>query len=220
MALGRRRSGRRSRALALALVVLAALATPAAAHLMPHQQGTLHVVGAGVFVVLALPAAGLPAIVDDDGDGRLATAELVAHHAVIHDEIARRVRITDGGRAGHVDYFQLSADEDERAPGSTAGSTHVLVLMKVAFATAPAALTVAVDLWGHADADRQLTVKAARGDQIEVAVLTPRHATHRFFGTPRQLARAYVSVGAEHILGGPDHLLFLLTMVVAAAGLR
>ena len=51
-------------------------------------------------------------------------------------------------------------------------------------------------------------------------VLTPARTTHVFFRAPLQVLRDYVVVGAAHILGGTDHLLFLLTLIVAAAGWR
>ncbi len=206
--------------LALAVVLAVALrARPASAHLMPHQQGTLNVVDAGVFVVLALPLTGLGAV-DDDGDGRLSTAELGAHQAAISDVIARGVRITDAAQPGRLEFLQLSAEVDEGDPASVAGGTHVVVLMKVAFPAPPTALRLELDVWGDTAADRQLTLRATRGADAEAVVLTPGHPAHRCFGSPVRIAREFVGVGVAHILGGLDHLLFLLTILVAVRGWR
>ncbi|MCE9580617.1 MAG: hypothetical protein K8W52_46280, partial [Deltaproteobacteria bacterium] len=149
------RADRWRAALALGVLALVLRARPASAHLMPHQQGTLNVVDGGVFVVLALPLTGLGAI-DDDGDGRISTAELGAHRAAVSDAIVRGVRITDASQVGRLEFLQLSAEEDERAPGSAAGGTHAVVLMKVAFPAPPTALRLELDVWGDSAADRQL----------------------------------------------------------------
>jgi len=174
--------------LALALCVFAA--GPAWAHMMPAQQGTLNVVGNGVFAALSLPLSAL-AGVDDDGDGRLSPSELRAHETLIRDEVARRVRIGDGDRPGRIDFLQVTAEADDRDPGSSAGSAHFLALMKASFDGPPAALRLETDFWGRADGDRQLTMKASRGSNAEIAVLTPRRTSHDFFRPSGQALAGY-----------------------------
>jgi hydrogenase/urease accessory protein HupE len=101
-----------------------------------------------------------------------------------------------------------------------AGSTHLLVLMKSTFAAPPNALRMETALFGTAANEQQLTFKATRGTDTEAAILTPSNGTHAFFRAPWQVVRDYIALGVEHILLGTDHLLFLLTIIVAAAGWR
>lgn len=202
---------------AVACVVVGA--SSAMAHMMPAQQGTLNVLDNAVFAVFSLPLSAFPGN-DDNGDGRLSPAEVVAHAAAMQAEIPRRVRLYDGGRAGRADFVQVSAEHDERDSLSNAGSTHLLVLMKTSFDAPPRALRIEADVWGTAASERQLTIKATRGKDAEAVILSPRRSTHGFFSTPGAVLRDYIVVGAQHILLGTDHLLFLLTIIVAAAGWR
>ena len=210
---------RLTRPLSVALAAVMLAASPAWAHLMPAQQGTLNVLGNAVFAALSLPVSVF-AGADDDGDGRLSAAELRAHEAMLRTEIARHVHITDGDAAGSLDLVMPMAEPDERDSTSATGSTHVLVLLKVTFRAPPTSLRIATDAFGPLAGERQLTIKATRDGAAEVAILSPVRGEHRFFRAPAAILDEYVAVGVEHILFGADHLLFLLTIVVAAAGWR
>ena len=189
------------------------------AHMMPAQQGTLNVLDNAVFTVLSLPLSAFPGN-DDNGDGRLSPAEVLAHAAAMQVEIPQRVRLYDGANVGRADFVQVSAEHDERDSLSNAGSTHMLVLMKVSFDAPPRALRIEADVWGMGVGERQLTIKATRGKDVEAVVLSPRRNSHRFFSAPGAVLRDYIVIGAQHILLGADHLLFLMTIIVAAAGWR
>jgi len=201
------------------LVAMAVLASTAWAHMMPAQQGTLNIVENAVFAALSLPVSAL-SDVDDNRDARLSTAELAAHTVAIQEEVTKRFRIANGGTPGRIDLVMPMAEPDERDSTSSAGSMHVLVLMKATFDAPPSALQLETDLFGTAANEQQFTFKATRGKDAEVVVLTPRRSTHTFFRTPLAVLRDFVRVGVEHILLGTDHLLFLLTLIVAAAGWR
>ena len=90
------------------------------------------------------------------------------------------------------------------------------MLMKVSFASAPDSLHLAVDLFGTAPRERQLTLKVTRGEDTEAVVLTPWHSTHRLFQSPLEVLVDYTLLGIEHILLGWDHLTFLIAVLVAA----
>jgi hydrogenase/urease accessory protein HupE len=203
----------------VALFVLGLTTAQAAAHMMPAQQGTLNVLDNAVYAVLSLPVGSLRAV-DDDGDGRLSSSEIARHYGEIRDAVTRGIRVSDGGRFGRIDFLQVAADPDERDSGSSAGSTHFLVLAKFGFDRAPVALRLETTMWGTTAEDRQFTIKATRGATTEAAVLTDVRNVHAFFQAPWQVLSDFVSVGIAHILGGPDHLLFLLTVIVAAVGWR
>ena len=209
------------RALLLLLLTAMLWAGAAQAHLMPAQQGTLKLQDKAVFVAVAMPVSAL-AGVDDDGDGRLSDAELLRHARAIDAQIASRWQLTGDGQPGVQALLQVLPQPDDDAPG--AGSRHLLVLMKTAFAAAPQALRVQTDLYGTAAEERQLTLKALRtvagALQTEAVVLTPLRTGHAFFRSPWQVLGDYLALGAEHILLGTDHLLFLLTLIVAGAGWR
>ena len=214
----RRVRGLRVLAITVGLALLGA--SPLWAHLMPAQQGTLNVLGNAVFAAVALPVSAF-ADADDDRDGRLSLAELRAHDASLRARIAARFRITDAELAATLDTLIVSMEPDDRAPGGAAsGSRHFLALLKISFPTAPRALVLTTDIFGRAPSEQQLTVKATRGRDAEVAILSPGRRSHQFFGAPSQVLREFVGIGVRHILGGADHLLFLLTIIAAAVGWR
>ena len=193
---------------------------------MPAQQGTLNLLDKAVFVAVALPVSALSGV-DDDHDGRLSEPELQAHVADINAQVARRFRLWDGDKAGQLDFLQVMTEPDERVPPAEvarmdrhAGAPYCLVLLKVSFGATPQALRLETDLFGAGSHEQQLTLKATRGADTEGVVLTPLHTGHRFFRSPSQVLLDYLVLGVEHILLGPDHLLFLLTVIVAAAGWR
>jgi hydrogenase/urease accessory protein HupE len=57
---------------------------------------------------------------------------------------------------------------------------------------------------------------------VQVARLTPDQPVFRFAAAPvaGEVARAYLWLGIEHILLGPDHLLFVLGLLLLVAGWR
>ena len=194
------------------------LSTTAQAHLMPAQQGSLNLLDQAVFAVVAIPVSALPAAIDRDRDGRLSAAELQAPE--VNAQLLQRMRLFDGEQAGRVDFIQVMAEQDERNPASAAGGSHFILMAKFSFSAPPLALRIETDLFGAAASEQQLTLKASRGSEIEVAVLSTMRGNHFFFRQPWQVLGDQLLVGVEHILLGTDHLLFLLTIVVAAAGWR
>ncbi|HSO31434.1 MAG TPA: hypothetical protein VLT33_02930, partial [Labilithrix sp.] len=214
-------------AAALSAIVGSALlvAAPARAHLMPAQQGTLNVLGDAVFEVVAVPVSALHGA-DDDGDGRLSAVEVAAHEGALQREIGARFRLYDAapsdatkgagehGRAGALELVVVRAEHDERvepAELSTAdtgpGARHVLVLMKTRFAAEPRALRLVTDLFGPGDDARQLTIRATRGKETEVAILRAGDGAHAFFPPPAPASRAPIDAPSRRAGAGASLLL-------------
>ena len=212
------RMRRRHRA-GLLLLGLLGISSVARAHLMPAQRGTLNVLGDAVFAALSLPVSALAGI-DDNHDGRLSEPELTAHMAALQAMLSRRVQFHNGNETGRLDLVMPMPEEDERDPRSVAGGTHVLVLMKATFRGPPTALRFSLDVFGTSASERQFAVTTTRGPVVDAAVLTPAQPTYQFFRAPWRVAADFGALGIRHILGGADHLLFLLTILVAASGWR
>ena len=229
-------AGRTASAFVTLLMLLPLLAAPNAfAHLMPAQQGTINLLDNAAFIVISLPVSALASDPQIDGnhDGRLSEAELQVHRAKIAQQLTQRLRLFDGAEAGKVDFIQINTEPDERAdhinpiaaPNASVspnapGAKQFLVLMKISFARLPTALRLETDLFGTQAGERQFAIKASRGKEIEAIILRAHHAQHHFFRSAWQVFIDYLVVGSEHILLGFDHLLFLLTIIVAAAGWR
>ena len=208
------------------LLAMLMWAPHAGAHLMPAQQGVLHVQGPSVLAMVAFPVSALGQG-DDDGDGRLSDREVQLHLDSIKKQVHAQFRFFNGDIPGRLEQLQILAEEDERNQPQTnrpaalvpsAGAAHFLMMMKVSFDRAPENLRLVVDIFGLTQQERQLTLKVNRGEATEAVVLTPWQNHHRFFRSALHVMVDYTQVGVEHILLGWDHLTFLITVLVAATG--
>jgi hydrogenase/urease accessory protein HupE len=209
----------KSRYACLLFISLMALMPFSMAHLMPAQNGTINLKGNAAFVVISLPVSALSAV-DDNHDGRLSDAELQQHMEAIQAQVQSRFALSNAKVRGRVDFIQINIEPDENHVSNQTGGKHFLVLMKLSFEQPLLALHLETSLFGSSNKEQQLSIKAIRENETEVAILSPRQAQHHFFQAPFQVMLDFVKLGVEHILTGADHLLFLLTILVAAAGWR
>jgi hydrogenase/urease accessory protein HupE len=205
----------------LALAASTVLTRPAAAHLLPPHNATIHAVGDKVYAVVAVPVSALSGV-DDDGDGQLSAAELRRHQIDISRQFMQRFQLTMAKATGRaLTNWVLSP---QTGGGALAPMTYVVVLEAVQFSRAVDELTLRTDLFGSGDGEATLSIRATRdqlhGNDTELAVLDPLISTHMFFRGLWSTFAQSVEMGVEHILTGPDHLLFLLTILIGAAGWR
>lgn len=189
----------------------------AQAHLMPTQKGTVNIKDNAAFVVAALPLSTFN-VVDDDHDGKVSVMEMQTHRAELENQVQMGMRFYDGEHAGRVEFIQINTEEDETPAANKA--QHYLLLMKIGFDQAPQQLRLENTLFGSDASEQQLSLRATRGSEVEVINLNPARPRHVFFRDAQGVFEDYLKLGIEHILSGSDHLLFLLTIVIAAAGWR
>jgi hydrogenase/urease accessory protein HupE len=212
------------RGFGLALLVLAGVAmmpTLAAAHLLPAQNATLHVVGDKVYAVVSVPLSALVGV-DDDGDQLLSGAELLRHQQDISSQFLSRFGLSAGGERGRV--LSTWALSPQTGGGAFVPTPYVVVLQVIQFSRPVGELVLHTDLFGTGAGEAQLSLRATRDDvqgpAIELAILDRLSTTHAFFRGAWTTFAQFVQVGVEHILTGGDHLLFLLTILIASAGWR
>ena len=213
---------RRWRALAGLLGLL--LATAAQAHLMVAQRGTVHVVGDGAFVVVSLPVSAFTGIGADD-EGRLSLPALRANQGRVEAQVRQRLQLADadGPRPLEGLILSLAPAQHSEAPSADARATQIVAMGRFALAS-PAAdgLRLSTDLYGREPAEQVLNITASRGSGHDsdsgLLVLSPARPSQALFTSRWAVFSDYLALGAGHILGGYDHLLFLL--VVLAAGWR
>jgi hypothetical protein len=168
--------------LGAAALALSLGARPAAAHLIPAQQGTVNVVGAGVFTVLSVPASALHGA-DDNGDGTIDLAELARHEADLRDEIDRRLTVRDGAAIARTVRVDLMLSPGHEGAGDRADQ--IVALKHAQLDAEPSDLRVETDLFGARPAERAFSLTATRhpasGTETEVATFTPDAPAHAFF---------------------------------------
>ncbi len=150
-----------------------ALASPAQAHLMVAQHGTLNFVGTGAFLVLSLPVSAFDGV-DDDGDGRLSGAELQAHRAAIEATVVQRVRLADAHGVLPLQGVMLSLSPPDDAPAAPA--SQLVVLGRYALpgdAAGLSALQWAMPLFGRLPDEQRLVLNVTRGVDQQELLLQP-----------------------------------------------
>jgi hydrogenase/urease accessory protein HupE len=205
----------------LAVTACTLLPRSAAAHLLPPQNATIHAVGAKVYAVVSVPVSALSGV-DDDGDGQLSVAELRRHQSDISREFRQRFELRMAKETGRaLTSWVLSP---QTGGGALAPMSYVVVLEAVQFSRPVDELALHTDLFGSGDGEATLSIRATRdqahGAETEFAILDPLLCTHVFFRGLWATVAQSVLLGVEHILTGPDHLLFLLTILIGAAGWR
>lgn len=211
------------RGLAAACLALAALlALPAAhAHLMVAQRGTLNLVGSGGFVVMSVPVPALQGV-DDDDDGRLSLAEMRAHAGAIEAQVRRGLQLIGDAGPLPLEGLMLNLSPDDSA--SIAPAAHLVVMGRFAITDgSPQALSrlkLRFALFGKTAETQLQTITISHGSEAQKMVLSPTHEVEVLFPSNWAVLRENVVLGAEHVLSGPDHMLFLLVVLATGWGWR
>lgn len=207
------------RALLSILVAFALLfcSAGANAHMMPAKQGTVNVDGADAYVVLSLPIAAFTGL-DANEDGLVDAPELESGAADVAKLLSERISLTSS--AGDARRATLNFTLGEHAGDAVMPSAHVVVLEHFVFASEPQDVTLRADVLALAPRAESLTLRVRRGTEISMVVLTPDRTSASLFPSKVGALGDAVSIGVRHILGGFDHLVFLVALLAAGAGLR
>jgi len=201
----------------IALILGAFIALPAAhGHLIVDQKGTINFVEDGAFLVVSLPVTALEGA-DDDGDGKLSFSEMARHTPELQRQIKAGLRLTDRSGEKALDGLLLNLSPPDNAPSSPA--THIVAMGRFALGVPAESLESArfeSSLFGRVESEKTLTITLKRGEQSQLLLLTPDNPGGRVFPSAWATFLDVIRSGATHVLGGLDHLLFLL--VVLAAG--
>ncbi|MDP3273906.1 MAG: HupE/UreJ family protein [Deltaproteobacteria bacterium] len=197
---------------ALMLLTLLTVAPAADAYLMVAQRGTLNFVDTGAFLVLSLPASAF-AFADTDHDHKLSPAEMATHQQAIRATIT--LSDTRGPRPLALMMVSLAPPDD--AP--TAPAAQLIVLGRFALQnTSPLQLHLGLFGLDPSEQSTHITVTRRATAQTQLAVFSPHNHTAELFPSAMSVVRSFAKLGAEHIVTGLDHMLFLL--LVLSAGWR
>lgn len=192
-----------------ALLVL--LAAPAAAHVTSTGLAVLEIDGNRLAYRLTLVAAEQEGenarLLDAAVDGDSAAAEHVA------EAMRQMVRFSLGGEA--------CAPGRIRFQGSRIGDGKVVMEMALA-CPKPARVLLIHDGWSDVLGSHFRTVMSVQQPErrsVELVFNAERREATVDLGDARTGWLDFIAMGAEHILSGPDHLLFLLALLALAKGL-
>jgi hydrogenase/urease accessory protein HupE len=203
------------------------------AHLLPAQNATMNLIDNAAYFVVSVPVSALQGV-DENHDGLLSAAEIQAHNDAITRQFKARFQVTDGGKTGDTVLSWVVPPQTDGAPNAVAdASSYIVIMQRTNFSSAIKSPVLTTDLFGTGSNEAQMTITATRGEISavtnapgtpatvrEVAILQRGTTTHQFFRGARTIFFDFVRIGIEHILSGADHLLFLMTILLAAAGWR
>ena len=192
------------------------------ADLLPAQNATLTLIDNSVYLVVSTPVSALTGV-DTNQDGLLTATEIETQSAAIAQQFQKRFLLTEDGTPGKTNMTMVRDPGTSALPG---GFSYVVVLQQISFPSPPTRLQLTTDLFGTNKGEDKLTLQATLGkasdpnSRTAVVILEPGNNSQRLFVGGWDTFTKFIRIGIEHILAGTDHLLFLLTIIVAAAGWR
>lgn len=191
---------------------------PAGAHLMAAGQGTINIRDSSAYALISVPVAALSGF-DDDGDGRMSLAELNRHREALLRQVDARLALRNAGQLPRTVFEDLLIPHDH-PPDPPGPSAYLTSMRHLQWPSAPDALTLQASVFEGPLSGQPLALRATWGERSEPVVLGAGHSQHTFFQGPLASLQRFVLLGAQHILTGWDHLLFLLTVLAVGAGWR
>jgi HupE / UreJ protein len=201
----------------LIVVSWACAISAAQAHLIVSQRGTLNIVGDNAFMVLSLPVSAFKGI-DNDADGSLSLVELRANASIIEDQVKSNVFLESIHGRKTVDGLMLNTvppENDHAAPAK-----QIAVLGRFALEPEAAQLKFTMLLFGAASDERVEHITITQGSRSQLMTLSAEQPTGVVMPPIWQILVQQALHGAEHILSGADHLIFLLLVLLIGLSLR
>jgi hypothetical protein len=162
--------------------------TSAQAHWMTAQQGTLNIVGEAAFMVLSVPVSAFTAV-DDDGDGALSKAELVAHAGTVRQQLKEGVQLFQGEQA--LPLYLMMVDVVGHDNALEAPSAQLMVMGRFQMRdgssdgaperTRPDNMRLHFNLFGRASDEQAQDIRITRQEDAQTAHFTPERTTRSLF---------------------------------------
>lgn len=205
------------------------------AHVVETGHGTFSLTGKQVFAVIAIPVAAFTGA-DDNADGVLDWAEIQTHQADLIAQVQRGLLLDGDGRKAVWSQMLLTPAE----PGSPATRTalsapsQLVVVGAAKWDHLPAVVTLEYGLWSRTPlvsisapgpVVETLKVKVLRIEEgktlaEEVGLLSPSQSRLEFFAPVKRHVVNFAHHGFDHILGGADHIIFLVALLASGINVR
>jgi len=200
----------------LLALAIAGVATPATAHPAPFSYLDLRLANGavtGTLTVHDLDAAYELTL--SDADALLDPTVARRYGPALIETLTRRLRLQFDGRPVTVTLGDITPVPDRQGLQFT---------VQVAATGTPGRIDLDTTLFPY-DPNHQTFVNVYEGDALrQQAILDARHATFTYYAGSWQgigaVLGTFVPAGAYHIAIGPDHLLFLLGLLLIGGSLR
>lgn len=196
-------------------VLLSVVSSHASAHLISAGSGSIIIQSDKTTLLVRVPVA-LFSGVDRDGDGLLQTEEIHTSRTRMIEQLEAAIQLRLGDQAGTVmdELLMVSVNPDQRKSTNQIEWLRFLkfpqeaLTQPVTVSMSPAALT------------SNYILQVRRFHDAETAVLSQDYTSHTFLKNAWGTFLGFFEQGVAHILGGYDHVVFLLTLLTAAVSAR
>jgi hydrogenase/urease accessory protein HupE len=216
-------------------LTLAALMLPLAtwAHLVESGQGTVSLSGGKAYIVMSLP---MDAFLNRD-DGRISIDALRAHQSAFAKQAMQGIRLSVKGQTAVWTGMVLTLAEPKQ--GQSEPSDQLIAVGVADLNREQGEVTLALDLWRRpkthsvANAITEVTRPAKEMLKVNISIienekkvaeeigfLSPEQATIVFFAPASRHIANFFHHGFDHIMGGADHIVFLVALLASGISVR
>jgi hydrogenase/urease accessory protein HupE len=208
------------------------------AHVVETGQATVNLAGKQVFIVVSIPVAALSGA-DDNGDGVLDRAEILAHQVELMAQVQSGMTLEGDGHKAVWSQMVLTPMQapDARAAGVPAPSSappHIVAAGAAGWDSLPAVVALDFTLWSRTPLAalgatgpvlETLKIKVTRTQDgtpraEEVGLLSPQQTRIEFFAPVQRHVANFARHGFDHIMGGADHIVFLVALLASGISVR
>jgi hypothetical protein len=204
-------------ALAIALVLFFAAAKPTAAHPVPFSYVDVRIASGEIDLTVVAHMYDVAHDLRIDPSDRLLDASFVAQHA---DQLIALVRDRLQLAAGS----SIFADATWSAPEILTERQSIRFHARYPISAKPGEVTLSAALFPY-DSTHQTFVNFYEGEKLtSQSILDNNHRDFQYFVGGREgvlaVIRKFVPAGIHHILIGPDHILFLVGLLLLGGPMR
>ena len=219
-------------------VTLVALMLPQAtlAHLVESGQGTVSLGGGKAYIVISLP---MDAFLngDEHSDGRINIDELRTHQSEFARQAMQGIRLSVNGQTAVWAGMALTLAEPKE--GQSEPSDQLIAVGVATLDYEHGEVTMVLDLWHRpktnsvANAITEVTRPAKKMLKVnisiiqnekkvaeEVGFLSPEQPRFVFFAPAYRHIANFFRHGFDHIMGGADHIVFLVALLASGISFR
>lgn len=207
------------------------------AHVVETGHATVSLSGKQVFVAISIPVAALTGA-DDNADGVLDRTEIQAHQADLIAQVQSGLGLEGDGRKAVWSQMVLTPAQPTETPSAgapaSAAPPQLLAVGAAAWDDAPVVVTLDYGLWSRTPlvalgapgtVVETLKVNVSRtqdGKTLaeEVGLLSPHQSRLEFFAPVQRHVAHFARHGFDHIMGGADHIVFLVALLASGISVR
>ena len=206
------------------------------AHLVESGQGTVSISDGKAYLVISLPVEAF-LNGDDNSDGRINIDELRVHQFEFARQVMQRLRLSVDGQAAVWTAMTVTLSEPNERQSEP--PNHLIAVGVAVLGRESGEVTMEVDLWRRSEttsAASALTAVASpardmlkvtlsvskNGKKVaeEIGFLSPEQPQFIFFAPAYRHIANFFRLGFDHIMGGADHIVFLVALLASGLSVR